>query len=513
MSEEGRIVGERYRLEAHLDSGTMGEVYRARHTITQQTVAVKLLFPYLARRESDVIRFKREARLAASLEHPNIVQMLDAGIDGDRYYLAMEFLEGETLEDVLANEPSSRAEVLGYLVHVLDALRVAHEAGIVHRDIKPANIFLTAESDGSKRVKLLDFGIARQMGGERATLTGTTLGTPIYMSPEQAMRPEEVHVGADVWSVGVILYELLTGARPFTANSPTALLVKTVSEPHVPVSELAPNVPQALVSVVERCLLKDEGERYTDAGALLSALRTVLETREVSKWLGAGDVRVARSAREMAESVGTSEESVAHGYGFVSTVSEDALRRPMAPLFVVAAVIALVVYALFAFESDEAPTPSADRAPDAVAPAPSGSTPPTPAVKTPALAEEAPAEAARPARPESKVVPPDAPSPSVKKKAGAATKKTRARNERKAQPRKKAVAQKATEKKARASEPPRESQRADPPPIAAPTPPPKVTDPAPVAPVPAPEVKTPKAPERAPEPPEEEDDDDVPLTF
>jgi len=291
---EGQLIGDRYLIERFIAAGTMGEVYRARHHVTQKVVAVKLLFPHLTRRETDVIRFEREARLAASLDHPNIIKVFDAGRHEGRYYLAMEYLEGHTLEDLIEGGDGTRAAFLTHFASALGGLGAAHAAGIIHRDVKPANILLTHSENGPMGVKLLDFGIARQAGGVSATQTGMTIGTPVYMSPEQATRPEQVGPASDVWSAGIILYELLTGRRPFAAQSPTALLVKVVSESHAPVLHWAPKAPRALAEITERCLIKDPAARYADATALLVAVKAVLTDPGVVEWMGAGHGTVVR---------------------------------------------------------------------------------------------------------------------------------------------------------------------------------------------------------------------------
>ncbi len=357
VSDEGRLIGGRYILGDFIAAGTMGEVYRARHQLTRQEVAIKLLFPYLAKRETDVIRFKREAQLAASLDHPNIVRIFDAGIDDGRYFLAMEYLEGKSFDKVLYSGKMTRLEAVEILMSALAALKVAHRAQIVHRDIKPGNIMLCSDGDGRREVKLLDFGIARHAASERATMTGTTIGTPLYMSPEQATRPDEAENQADVWSVGVMLYEILTGFRPFSAPSPTGILLKVVSTAHVSVLHCTPDAPPELAEIIERCLKKKFELRYADAGELLTHLQKVMSDPEVRDWLERSPVTTQRTgtAPENAPTL-ASEDSL-------NALSESGLARSGSAdprrgwyflgLTVITAIIA------FLFVDREPPTPPA----------------------------------------------------------------------------------------------------------------------------------------------------------
>ncbi|CAG1773183.1 partial Serine/threonine-protein kinase PknA, partial [uncultured bacterium] len=211
----GTTIAGRYRLEALLGKGGMGVVYRAVHVATGRKVAVKLLA-----RDADEAasqRFLREARIAASLSHPNLVQVIDVGrTEQEQMYLVLELLEGEPLSAHLRRKGPMRPEdALDTLVPILDALAALHAAGVMHRDVKPSNIFLSL--DGSSRVvpKLLDLGISKHVNPEEAlTQTGMMMGTPHYMSPEQARGADEVGVGVDVWAMGVVLFEVLTGQRP-----------------------------------------------------------------------------------------------------------------------------------------------------------------------------------------------------------------------------------------------------------------------------------------------------------
>ena len=264
--QPGTVVAGRYRVEAHLASGGMGAVYRARHTLADRVVALKILRPTsMGLDVADVRRFRREATAAAHIGHPGIVEVLDAGVEEGFLFLVMELLEGESLR--ARRRHATRAELLGWIRALLDPLAAAHEKGFVHRDLKPENVFLARTPEG-ERLKLLDFGIARSIGGPSDTRTGTGLGTPGYMAPEQALEARGASPAADVWSVGVMLYETITGRRPFEGETPHATILRAVSEPHAPLGEVAPE----LAALVDVCLAKRPVDRPRDASELRARL-------------------------------------------------------------------------------------------------------------------------------------------------------------------------------------------------------------------------------------------------
>jgi serine/threonine-protein kinase len=264
--QPGTVVAGRYRVEAHLASGGMGAVYRARHTLADRLVALKILRPTsMGLDVADVRRFRREATAAAHIGHPGIVEVLDAGVEEGFLFLVMELLEGESLR--ARRRHATRAELLGWIRVLLDPLAAAHEKGFVHRDLKPENVFLARTPEG-ERLKLLDFGIARSIGGPSDTRTGTGLGTPGYMAPEQALEARGASPAADVWSVGVMLYETITGRRPFEGETPHATILRAVSEPHAPLVEVAPE----LAALVDACLAKRPADRPRDARELSARL-------------------------------------------------------------------------------------------------------------------------------------------------------------------------------------------------------------------------------------------------
>ena len=269
MQSIGRdsVVDGRYRVLRRLGSGGMADVWCAEDTQLGRRVALKVLHPRFARDPGFVERFRREASSAAAMQHPNIVGVFDRGEWDGTPYIAMEHVRGRTLKQVVADEgPLPPERAIDLTEQVLRAARFAHRRGIVHRDLKPHNVLL--DEDG--RVRVTDFGIARA-GGSDMTETGSIVGTAQYLSPEQAEgRP--VSPRSDLYSVGVLLYELLTGRVPFDAESPVSIALKHVSEPPVPPSQLNPAVPPALEAVVLRALEKDPARRFPDADAFIAAL-------------------------------------------------------------------------------------------------------------------------------------------------------------------------------------------------------------------------------------------------
>jgi tetratricopeptide (TPR) repeat protein len=272
----GKEVG-RYEVGSYLGGGGMGVVYRARDPRLDRTVALKFLPPNLSRAETARRRFIREAKAASALDHPNIATVHEIGeterrvgeVGAGQLFIAMTYYTGETLKATLAREgPLPVEEAVGYAIQIAEGLGAAHRAGLVHRDVKPANVIVTEGGTA----KLVDFGLARAAGPSDLTRTGRALGTAAYMSPEQA-RGEAVGAPSDLWSLGVLLYELLAGERPFRGSRPGTVIYSILNEKPTPLGEKRPEVPRALAAVVEGCLAKDPAERYPDTEALLQALR------------------------------------------------------------------------------------------------------------------------------------------------------------------------------------------------------------------------------------------------
>ncbi len=256
-----------------IGKGAMGEVWLADDDLLKRQVALKLLSLSAslseAEREASIARFYREAQAAGKLSHRNIVVIYDISEEGGRHFISMEYLQGQTLDRVIASGPQPPERAAEIVAQVAEALDYAHRQGVVHRDIKPENIFLLP--DGT--VKVTDFGIARVMGTTTMTQAGAIIGTPGYMSPEQ-IKGERVDSRSDIFSTGVVLYELLSGVKPFDAETITSVMYKVVNEPPPPLASLVPGVPAWLAGVVERATAKDPAARYQSASQMASELRS-----------------------------------------------------------------------------------------------------------------------------------------------------------------------------------------------------------------------------------------------
>jgi eukaryotic-like serine/threonine-protein kinase len=266
----GQILLDKYRIEEHLGEGGMCDVYRATHLGMGKEVAIKILKPALASDEAISRRFEQEARAASRIHHPHAINVMDYGIsDGHTAFIVMEFVKGVTIGELLRKHGALPVErTANILRQVCGALDMAHSVGVVHRDIKPDNIII-AEYDGSDWVEVVDFGVAKiqEDVNRRGDLTGANIivGTPRYMSPEQC-EEKPVDARSDIYSLGVVLYEMLSGEAPFKGDSSTRLLVAHASEPPVPLGEKRPDLPADLVSVVMQALEKDPDKRPQSAG-------------------------------------------------------------------------------------------------------------------------------------------------------------------------------------------------------------------------------------------------------
>ncbi|HUT79371.1 MAG TPA: serine/threonine-protein kinase [Polyangia bacterium] len=276
---EGQVLDGRYRVERLLGEGGMGAVYEGRHVLVGKRVAIKLLHAEYATSEEVLKRFYREAQSAAAIGHKNIIDIYDVGVTSNNEpYIAMEYLEGEDLESLLEREKKVSVEAAcGILEPALLALEAAHAKGIVHRDLKPANIFLLRSEDSSPVVKLIDFGISKVTGtgGTKLTQTGSLLGTPAYMSPEQARGDADVDHRSDIYSMGVILFQMLTGELPFQGAHYNELLINVLTSEPRSMRELEPSIPAEVEALVYRELSKDRRARSSSARALLGDLQTL----------------------------------------------------------------------------------------------------------------------------------------------------------------------------------------------------------------------------------------------
>jgi tRNA A-37 threonylcarbamoyl transferase component Bud32 len=275
----GQIVAGRYRVEQILGRGGMGVVAAVRHLELDETFALKVMTPEAFVTQEAVERFVREARTTAKLRSIHAVKVVDTGrLPDGAPYLVMEYLQGCDLEKELrARGPLPPAEIASYALQACDVLAEAHAAGVVHRDLKPANLFLTRLPNGSRCIKVLDFGIAKQTDPAKSSMTQTTsvFGTPLYMSPEQMKSAKSVDARSDIWSLGVVIYELATGALPYDAESMTELVAKVMTEAPIPIRQRQPGLMPAFDQVVSRCLERDPRRRYGSAAELAAALAPI----------------------------------------------------------------------------------------------------------------------------------------------------------------------------------------------------------------------------------------------
>jgi serine/threonine-protein kinase len=287
----GRVLDEKYRLDRRLGEGGMGTVYQATHLLIERPVAVKVLHQRFVEDEAAQERFRREARAAGRLRHTNAVTVTDFGRTSDGcVYIVMELLEGRNLRELLAFEsPLESGRAVALMAQVAAAVEAAHESGVIHRDLKPANIFIVQPKNAPPLVKVLDFGIAKLAADSvddseqhALTLTGVMIGTPRYMSPEQC---DGAHLtpAADVYSLGIILYEMLTGATPFTGASPLAVALQHSSKPPRRPTELVANIPAELERVVLHALEKNPLNRPPDAGAFRRELLTAAKLAGIAR--------------------------------------------------------------------------------------------------------------------------------------------------------------------------------------------------------------------------------------
>ena len=295
MSEfdAGTIIDGRYRVLHRLGAGGMADVYLAQDEQLDREVALKLLHRRFAEDPGFVERFRREAQAAASLQHPNVVSVFDRGTFEDTYYIAMEYLDGRTLKRLIREEaPLETTRAIDLTIQMLKAARFAHRRGVIHRDLKPHNVIV----DSGDHVKVTDFGIARA-GASDMTETGSIMGTAQYLSPEQA-QGHAVSAPSDLYSVGIVLYEMLTGRVPFDGESPVSIALKHVSEAPIPPSQFNPEIPSALEQVVLWSLNKDPADRPADADQFIMALEQVREA------LAAPAGEVTASMRALAAGTG-----------------------------------------------------------------------------------------------------------------------------------------------------------------------------------------------------------------
>jgi serine/threonine-protein kinase len=278
MTLAGQVFSNRYEIERELAHGGMAEVYLARDQLLNRPVALKVLFPEYAREPSFVERFRREAQAAANLNHPNIVAIYDWGQESGTYFIVMEYVEGRSLRDLMRSEgPLDAQQAAEITAEIAAALAFAHRSGVVHRDVKPGNVLITR----SGTVKVTDFGIARAGASDALTQTGSVMGTATYFSPEQA-QGQPVDGRSDVYSLGVVLYEIVTGSVPFTGDTPVAVAYKHVREDAVAPSRQNPEVPPDLEQIILTAMAKDPDARYQTADDMRADLLRFVRGRPLA---------------------------------------------------------------------------------------------------------------------------------------------------------------------------------------------------------------------------------------
>jgi len=280
VPQPGEVLAGKYRVEHVLGVGGMGIVVAAMHLELDERVAVKFLAPNMPAPPDAVARFVREAKAAIKIRSDHVVRVLDSGkLESGAPYIVMEYLDGRDLHAVLEDEgPLSIDTAVDYVLQACDAIAAAHALGIIHRDLKPGNLFLTKRGDGSGLVKVLDFGISKVMGGSAIsapaglTTTTTIMGTPAFMSPEQLRSTRHVDARADIWSMGTILFALLTGEPPYAGESTADIAAKIIRDSPPPLRALRPDAPEGLEKVIACCLEKDPDARFSGIAELAEAL-------------------------------------------------------------------------------------------------------------------------------------------------------------------------------------------------------------------------------------------------
>jgi eukaryotic-like serine/threonine-protein kinase len=341
MTVIGTLIGDRFRLEEKVGSGGMSSVYRAYDPTLERHVAIKLMHRDISSDPDQLERFRREARAVAQLNHPHVVTVIDAGEDEGAPYIVFEYVEGETLKERirrLGRLPVS--EAVAYAIEIGRALECAHDNKLVHRDVKPQNVLI--DPDG--RAKVTDFGIARSMEAQGLTATGRVLGTTDYVSPEQALG-HEVTEQSDIYSLGIVLYEMLTGEAPFIADTQVAVAMKHVKDPLPDVQRRRPEISATLAAVVERATAKETENRYATVPDLVHDLEEVLA------------IEAARSG----QATGEATTVLRNLSGDTADFAPQRLRHPRRALLVSTALLALVAgtIALLATRTEQGPGPAA----------------------------------------------------------------------------------------------------------------------------------------------------------
>ena len=403
MSEEapvtpGDILGGKYRVEQVLGVGGMGVVVAATDVNLERRVAIKFLLAEYVQNHEATERFLREARAAVKIQSEHVARVIDVGtMDTGAPYMVMEYLEGHDLQGAIEKSGQISIEnAITYLLQACEAIAEAHAAGIVHRDLKPANLFLARQADGSSKVKVLDFGISKNTSAgsndQSLTKTSSMMGSPLYMSPEQMRSTKDVDARADIWSLGVILYELLTGRTPYIADTMPQLIAMILSEQHDPISASRDDVPDGLVAVIDKCLGKEPALRYPSIAEFAIALsefapgRGRVSVERITKVMNAAgmsssSVDLLPSVRPAAAGSQTNA-SWGNTNGPDKTEGRGIILMAIGGAFAMAAAVVFAVVSLSGGGDDSAESPvvAASAVPVTIAPEPVKSAAPEPVV-------------------------------------------------------------------------------------------------------------------------------------
>ncbi len=336
--EIGSIVADKFRIERVLAAGGMGLVVAATHIQLEQTVALKFFQGDLRSSGEPLLRFMREAKAAAQIKSEYVARVLDVGVTDDGTpYMVMEYLEGESLEKVVARGPMPVRNAVEYAIQACEGLAEAHARGIVHRDIKPSNLFVTERSPGWRTIKILDFGISKVSLAQASNITtnlNLVMGTPCYMSPEQLQSAAGVDHRSDIWSLGSTLFEMLSGHSPFDPALPLLALAESIVKREPPsLRELRPDVPPELADAIGRCMAKDRERRIPSAAGLAISLLPFAPGRASATAERAAAITPARGLRELDQQQLQTLPPLAHGAGRgehrreVGRLDADRLRR------------------------------------------------------------------------------------------------------------------------------------------------------------------------------------------
>jgi serine/threonine-protein kinase len=340
--DSGELIAGKYRVERVIGEGGMGTVLAARHELLDVRVAVKVLSAELTHQPGIIARFLREARAVARLKSEHVARVMDVGtLDEGQPFIVMELLEGEDLEKRVTRAPLPVIEAATFILQALEAMSQAHAIGIVHRDLKPANLFVTTTPDGREIIKVLDFGIAKLThavktdGGRSGGLTGehSTLGSPLYMAPEQVRAQPHIDQRADIWALGAIFYELVSGRTPFGGSSVGEIFGAVLHSSPTPLRDIVPDAPAQLAAIIDRCLKKAVDERYADVGELA---RDLVLLADPAWWglVGRIEKTLARAGKGSDPEGGRHsklglEQEAAEAFGPEAISEARSRRRPM----------------------------------------------------------------------------------------------------------------------------------------------------------------------------------------